>query len=114
MTLVGVGIGARIERARKAAGLSQRTLAGITGISQATLSRIIAGDRPAKMPEVLAIAWATGHTVTELTGTGSVADRVECAARATNSANMDSMRQELVHFLELDAYLDDQGIPPAA
>lgn len=103
--------GARIDRARVAAGLSQRALADATGISQPTLSRIVTGDRPAKMPEIAAIAWATGHTVAQLTGAGTTADRAQCAARATNDSGMDSMREALLHFLELDDYLNDQAIP---
>jgi pheromone shutdown protein TraB len=63
------------------------------------------------MPELAAIAWATGATVVELAGTGKVAERVECAARATNHADMDGMREALLHFLELDDYLYDQVIP---
>ena len=104
-------IGASIERARVAAGLSQRTLATMTGISQSTLSRIIAGDRVAKMPEIVVIAWATGHTVAQLTGSGTVADRAQCAARATNDSGMEVMRQTLLYYLELDDYLDEQAIP---
>lgn len=103
--------GTRIDRAIKTAGTSQRTLGTVTGISQSTLSRIIAGTRPAKMNELLAIARATGCTVAELTGTSPVAGRVQCAARSANGANMEQMREKLLHFLELDAYLDDQGIP---
>lgn len=106
-------VGALIDRARVAAGLSQRALADATGISQSTLSRIISGDRVAKMPEVIAIAWATGHTVAQLTGAGTVADRIQCAARATNDTGMEGMRQSLLHFLELDDYLEDQAIPAA-
>lgn len=102
---------ALIERARANAGLSQRALADASGISQPTLSRIISGDRVAKMPEVVAIAWATGHTVAQLTGAGTVADRAQCAARATNVSGMDRMRETLLHFLELDDYLSDQAIP---
>jgi transcriptional regulator with XRE-family HTH domain len=109
-----VTAGNRIERAREAARLSQRALAQESGISQPTLSRIISGDRVAKMPEIVAIAWATGTTVAELTGIGCVADRAQCAARATNGAGMDGMREKLLHFLELDAYLEDQAIPSAA
>lgn len=103
--------GALVERARLAAGLSQRALADATGISQSTLSRIISGDRVAKMPEIVAIAWATGHTVGYLTGAGSVADRVQCAARATDGSEMDGMRLALLHFLEVNDYLDEQAIP---
>lgn len=81
-------VGALIERARLAAGLSQRALADVTGISQSTLSRVISGQRPVKMPEVVAIAWATGLTVAQFAGTGTVADRAQCAARATNDCGM--------------------------
>ncbi|GAA5112837.1 helix-turn-helix transcriptional regulator [Haloechinothrix salitolerans] len=106
-----VDVGALIERARVSAGLSQRALAEATGISQPTLSRIISGDRAAKLPEVVAIAWATGHTVAQLTGVSTVSDRAQCAARATNNCGMEGMREALLHFLELNDYLDDQAIP---
>jgi transcriptional regulator with XRE-family HTH domain len=106
-------IGLSIERAQVAAGLSQRALGDRTGISQPTLSRIISGDRVAKMPEIVAIAWATGHTVAQLTGAQAVADRAQCAARATNGSGIEGMRQALLHFLELDDYLDEQAIPAA-
>src|ERR1700716_3176557 len=106
-----IDAGPLIERARVAAGLSQRALADATGISQPTLSRIISGDRAAKMPEVVAIAWATGHTVAQLTGAGTMADRAQYAARATNDSAMDRQREALLHFLERDDYLDDQAIP---
>lgn len=104
-------VGALIERARSAAGLSQRALAEATEISQPTLSRIISGDRVAKIPELLAIAWATGHTIAQLTGAGTVADRVQSAARATNDSDMEGMRQALLHFIELNDHLDDHAIP---
>jgi Zn-dependent peptidase ImmA (M78 family)/transcriptional regulator with XRE-family HTH domain len=104
-------VGTRIERARVAAGLSQRALADTTGISQSTLSRVISGQRAAKLPELVAIAWATGVTVAELAGTGTVAERAEYAARATNHTDMDGMREALLHFLELDDYLSGQAIP---
>lgn len=106
-------VGARVERARAAAGLSQRALADLTGISQPTLSRIISGDRTPKMPELVAIAWATGTVITELAGSGSVAERAQCAARATADADMEVMREALLHFLELDDYLSGQAIPEA-
>jgi transcriptional regulator with XRE-family HTH domain len=101
----------RIQRSLDAAKLSQRSLAKKTGIAQSILSRIISGERIAKVPELLAVAEATGTTFAELSGVSSVADRALYAARATNGAEMDLMREELLHYLELDAYLDDQAIP---
>ncbi|WP_198153163.1 helix-turn-helix transcriptional regulator [Pseudofrankia sp. DC12] len=104
-------IAGKIREAASTANLSQRALAQATGISQSTLSRIMSGERPAKMPDILLIADATGHSVAELTGVGSVAERVQYAARATGGAEMAEMRRELLRFLDLDAYLDDQGLP---
>lgn len=107
---MGITVGTRIELACRAAGLSQRALAQLTGIPQATLSRIMSGGRTAKMNEIVSIAWALGCTVAELTGSSRVRDRVQYAARATEQADMHTMREELLHYLELDAYLADQGI----
>lgn len=104
-------VGELVDRARQAAGLSQRGLADATGISQPTLSRIIAGDRKAKLPEIVAIGEATGHTVAQLTGSTGLADRIELAARATNGSSMEEMRRQLIHCLELSDYLDDQAVP---
>ncbi|ROO50652.1 hypothetical protein EDC02_5503 [Micromonospora sp. Llam0] len=44
------------------------------------LSRIIVGEQVAKMPDIATIAWATGHTVAQLTGLVEVAERVQVAA----------------------------------
>lgn len=103
-------IGAAIGSAREAAQLSQRALEDRTGISQSTLSRILSGKRPAKMTEIIQIADATGCTVAQLTGT-AIADRVQCAAHPSNGSAIDKMRQRLLHYIELDAYLDDRAIP---
>lgn len=65
------------------------------------------------MSELVAIAWATGHTIAQLTGAATVADRAQYAARATNNCDMDGMREALLYFLELNEYLDDQAIPPS-
>jgi transcriptional regulator with XRE-family HTH domain len=111
VTMATADVGALIDRARIAAGLSQRSLADSTGISQPTLSRIISGERVAKLPELLELAWATGHTLAQLTGSGAVADRVQCAARSTNGSEMKNMRTALLSFLELDDYLEDQAVP---
>lgn len=74
----------------------------------------IFGDRPAKMPEIVAIALTTGRTVAELTGAGTVADRAQCTVRASSDSGTDQMREALLYFLELDEYLNDQAIPPTA
>lgn len=102
----------RIVGAREAAKLSQRQLAARSGIAQATLSRIEQGMRPAKMNEILILADALGCTTAELTGRSGVRDRLECAARATDRSEMTTMYGELRHYLELDAYLEEQGISP--
>lgn len=101
---------AAITSAINAADISQRTLAERSGISQPTLNRILNGKRALKATEVLLIADAIGCTVSQLTGS-DVSRRVECAARTTNGTDMTFMRQRLVHFLELDAYLDEYAIP---
>jgi HTH-type transcriptional regulator, cell division transcriptional repressor len=102
--------GDRIAQLREATGRSQRALGREAGITQATLCRIEQGTRDPKMNEVLALAWALGSTVSELTGHSVIRDRVECVARAGENASMDGMRRELTHYLELDAYLESQGI----
>jgi hypothetical protein len=86
-------------------------LADTTGIARSTLSRIISGSRVAKLPEIVTIAWATGHTVAQLTGTETVADRAQYAVRPTGCSDVEQMRKALLHFLELDDYLNDQAIP---
>lgn len=108
--MITATVGERIARAGDAAGLSQRELAAVTGISQPTLSRTIRNERVAKMNELIAIAAATGCMLTELTGTSRVAGQVQCAARVSNGVPLDSMYAQILHFIELDAYLDDQAI----
>lgn len=107
--MMAISAGPAIAEALQASGKSQRRLAAQTGISQSTLSRIIAGDRVPKMSELILLAEATGFSIGQLTGSAA-AKRVECAARSTNGAGMEAMRQRLLSFVELDAYLDDQAI----
>lgn len=107
-------IALRIVAAREAANLGQRRVARLTGINQTALSRIESGEREAKVNELASLAWALGCTISELTGRSTVRDRAECAARATDGADMESMRQEMLHYLELDAYLEEQGVPVPA
>lgn len=99
----------RVEAALHAAGMSQREVAAASELSQATISRIVAGQRVAKVPELIAIAVATGTPPQRLLESSAVADRAEIAARSTGTGTED-MRNRLLHFLELDAYLEDQGV----
>ncbi len=39
-----------------------------------------------------------------------MADRVECAARPDNGKNIEQIRKQVLQFLELDSYLEEQGI----
>jgi transcriptional regulator with XRE-family HTH domain len=102
--------GERVNVALVRANLGQRALARATGIAQTRLSRIISGAVEPKLPELILIAEATGTTLAELTGVECVSDRAQSAARATDGAGMEEMRRELIAYLELDAYLDDQAI----
>ncbi len=106
-------IGTLIAEAMRTANLSQRALADHTDISQSTICRILSGERLAKMPEIIQIAWATGRTVAQLGGMHTLPDRVQGAARATEGSDMNRMRNALLDFLELDEYLDRQGIRAA-
>lgn len=108
--MVTMTAGQRIKLAREAVGMAQDAVEERTGISQSTLSRIESGARLPKMNEVASLALVLGSSVSELTGHSAVRERVQCAARATDDADMAAMRRELTHYLELDASLDDQGL----
>jgi transcriptional regulator with XRE-family HTH domain len=110
MTATATSSGARIESARERLGVSQRTLARKSGISQATLSRVESGDRAPKMTEMILIADALGCSLSEISEHSAVRDRVVCFARGENGSDMSGLRGELVHLLELDAYLDEYGV----
>lgn len=103
-------IGERIKRARSLWDRSQRDLTAETGLSQSTLSRIENGQREPRLNELLSLSWALGYTLAELTGHSPVGDRLLCAARADLDGDMGTMQDELTHFLELDSFLEDQGV----
>lgn len=101
-------VGGRIETARRGAGLSKSELADAAGVSRRTLSRVISGERTAKMPEVMLIAAAAGVTVSDLTGS-PVRDRVRCSPPPRIPAE-EQVYDELVRLLEINDYLAEQGI----
>ena len=56
-------VASELERARRAAKLSQRELAERAGIDQAMVSRLEAGARLPRLETLLALAEATGHVL---------------------------------------------------
>lgn len=102
----------RIIRLRERAGLSQRELHAETGISQATLSRIEAGARPARLDEVLLISTAVGCDPSTILDDSPLEDRVLVAHRAqVQGVDASDVRSRLIAFLEMDEYLERHGIP---
>ena len=105
---VTVSTASILTNACQEAGISQRQLASRTGISQSTLSRLMSGERSAKLTELVLLADALGCPLSTLTGNGAES-RVVCTARSTDGADMTTMRRRLVQFVDLDADLADQG-----
>lgn len=110
MTATVLTSGARIESVRERLGMSQRALARKAGLSQPTLSRIESGERTPKMSELILLSDVLGCSISEISEHSAVRDRVVCFARAENGSDMSGLRGELIHLLELDAYLDEYGI----
>lgn len=104
-------IGLRIRDLRTGAGLSQRELEDETGISQATISRIEAGDRKVRIDEAVSLSWALGCPVETILEENSIRDRVLCATRANlSSADVNRVKDDLIFLLEMDAHLAAHGI----
>lgn len=109
-----VALGHRVQQARDAAKLSQTQAGKVIGLSQPTYSRIETGDRPLKGYELVQLADRFGVRAASIAGLGPVQARARYAARTDGSgASMDTMREKLYAYLELDAYLTDQGIAGA-
>ncbi len=108
---MSANVGRRIAERRAEAGLNQRELEALTGISQSTLCRIESGGRPARMDEVISVAWALGCPVEAILDENPVRDRVLVASRAnTSTADAAAVKKRLTQFLEMDAYLALHGI----
>jgi transcriptional regulator with XRE-family HTH domain len=65
----------RIKELRERRKLSQNELAAAAGLSPATFSRLLSGERPLRMDQAVALARALGVTVIELTA-GTTAEGV--------------------------------------
>lgn len=106
-----IDLGRRVRDAREAAGVSQDEARKTIGVSQPTYSRIEAGDRPLKGDELVQLADRFGVRASAITGLPQVQSRARFAARTDGgTCAMTSMRDRLYAYLELDAYLTDQGI----
>lgn len=102
-------IGGRVARERARAGLSQRELAVRAELSQPTLARIEAGERPAlTVAELDRLAAALSVPLTLLTKGNPVRQRMQVAARASKGAEEELRRAEglVGEILALDDRLD--------
>lgn len=104
-------IASALERLRRAAGISQEDLAARASISQATYSRIAGNARGLKGAEAIRLADALGVRLGVILGAAEIEERAVCAARTDGGpSGMEVMRNRLHAYLELDAYLESQGI----
>jgi transcriptional regulator with XRE-family HTH domain len=109
-----VVLGRRLREVREAADVSQDEARAVIGVSQPTYSRIEAGSRPLKGDELVALADRFGVRAAAVTGVVKLRERARYAARTDGShPEMVAMREKLHAYLELDAYLSDQGVEPA-
>jgi transcriptional regulator with XRE-family HTH domain len=100
----------RIQAVRSRLRISQADAGQALGMSQPTYSRVEDGSRPLKGSELVRLADAFGVRVAAITGIADVSDRARYAARTDGSqAGMVKMRDHLYAYLELDAYLTEQG-----
>ena len=107
-----ISMGQRIRAAREAAGVSQEEARLAIGVSQPTYSRLEAGTRTVAGDELVALADRFGVRASTIAGLADVEARVRYAARTDGSTpTMAAMRERLCAYLELDAYLTDQGVP---
>lgn len=103
-----------LREVREVAGVPVSDAVITLGISQPTYSRIESGVRALKGDELVLLADLFGVRAATITGMPQLRERARCAARTDgSSAPMDTMRERLVAYLELDAYLTDQAVPAA-
>lgn len=106
-----IALGRRLREVREAADVSQAEASALIEVSQPTYSRIEAGERPLKGDELVALADRFGVRAAAVTGVASLRERARYAARTDGSQPaMVVMRDKLHAYLELDAYLTDQGV----
>jgi transcriptional regulator with XRE-family HTH domain len=106
-----VTLGRRLREVRETAKVSQDAARTAIQVSQPTYSRIEAGERPLKGDELITLADLFGVRAAAITGVAQLQERARYAARTDGSQpQMAVMREKLHAYLELDAYLTDQGV----
>lgn len=106
-----VTVGEQIGAAYRAVGLNQRGLTAKAGVPRRATAGVLAGKQEASAAQLLAIAQATGTTISALTSAG-VARRRRWATHAGMAMSAaEGTRADLTELLELNAYLDSQAIP---
>lgn len=112
MSVHKISMGQQIRAAREAAGVSQEEARLAIGVSQPTYSRLEAGTRLVSGDELVMLADKFGVRAATITGLDAVQERARFAARTDGTTpSMGAMQDRLCAYLELDAYLTDQGIP---
>ena len=114
MAYDALAFGLRVRAARERQGWTQRRLAAESGISQPMIARIESQERTAKVPELIKVAAALGTTLGDLTGESPVRDRLVYAARTSDNAAADAMKDRLAFYLEMDAYFESLGCSATA
>lgn len=111
MTDRGIQIANALKRLRERADISQEKLADLAGISQPTYSRIEGNARGLKGGEAIRLADALGVRLGAILGAVDIESRAVCAGRTDGGpSGMETMRERLFAYLELDDYLEAQGI----
>ena len=114
MSVDALTFGPRIRAARERQGWNQRRLATQADLSQTMVSHIEGQNRTANVPELLKIAAALGTTLGDLTGGSPVRDRLVYAARTSDNATAEAMKDRLAFYLEMDAHFEDLGYSATA
>jgi Zn-dependent peptidase ImmA (M78 family)/DNA-binding XRE family transcriptional regulator len=114
MALTQERLGARIERARERAGLSQAELGARVELTQSAISRIESGERGVDSLELAALAETLGVSVLDLLESEPVAEELRVAARldqASEPATVDRALNRVLDVVRLDRLLDELGEP---
>lgn len=114
MVLTQERLGARIERARERAGLSQAELGARVELTQSAISRIESGERGVDSLELAALAETLGVSVLDLLESEPVAEELRVAARldqASEPATVDRALNRVLDVVRLDRLLDELGEP---